>query len=491
MLSNGPESVEDRTAADAAVRIVSFLRSFSPPEAGLYGAPEKLMGGLLDVYIEMKPADESRFASFSDYATARLRGLPLSKTTPEDAGRQLFALADEAEKELHTPDTSGSPITGRSATESLVLFARYHARKILAGANLALFYQSGDDAFLRTAASHAIAGLEIWERLVRFADGKDLPQEIFGRASAGTWNESLVLIRHDVQRLQEARKNLEQYGLFDMGLDFGPKIKPARGPNGTLYANAFFLERRFSPLDPEMTYSVKRGYGWLDGAGISASTPFPLPDAVLTGSPPTDPMLPADALSRDFLRGLKKSTLMVDIPEGEYRVRAIVSNQPEVASGSFQIRAAEAGGGPAGAIVYAAGETGDKSMDVRVRGGRLALEFIPEAGEDWLVNGLIITRRIPHVGHVPVFAAVAGSTTTISATVAAPDGIATAHLHLSLDRRTLTVPMAPDGLDFTARVDWLPAWARSEMGYFITAQDTAGHTGRWPAAGVVRIRISE
>ncbi len=486
-----PGRNESCPRSDIAPRIVSLLQSLRPPDAGLYGLPEKLMGGLLDIYVDVKPADEGRIESFADFAAARIRGVPLSKMTPEETSRRLYALADEAELELHNPDTSGSPPTYRITLEGLMLFARYYARKILAGASLALFYESNDAAFLRTATSHAVADLEIWERLVRFADAKDLPVEIFGQADAVAWNGSLVLVRHDVQRLQEARKHLERYGLFDLGFDFGPRIKPAHNPYGLLYARAFSLERRFSPLDPEMTYSPKRGYGWLDCRGITASAPVPLADPTLSGGLLTDPTPPSDAHPSGFLRGRNKSTLQVDMPDGDFRVTSVISNQPEVAMGSFQIRASAEGKAPAEAITYPAGETGDKSMNVRVRNGKLVLEFVPERGEDWLVNRLIIARRNPHIGHVPIFAAAAGATTTVSATITAPEGIARADLHLSINNRMLTVPMLPDTLEFSARIDWPPAWVRSEVAYFISAQDTAGHAGRWPATGAVRIHISE
>ncbi len=449
------------------------------------------MGGLLDVYIEMKPADQSRFASFSEYAAARQQGLLLSKTVPEDAARQLFALADETEQELRNADNTGVSAADRRATEALVLYARYHARKILAGANLAVFYQSSDASFLRTGTSHAVAGLEIWERLVRVADQNELPQEFFGKADTDAWNESLILVRHDVRCLQERRRILDRYGLFDLGLDFGPVIKPARGPYGMVYARAFSLEQRFSPLDPEMTYSRKRGYGWLDCTGISASTSVRLLDPFVPGRFLSDSILPEGTLSGNLLRGREKSTLLVDLPDGNFRVTTIIANQPEVASGSFKIQAVDTGGAPVGAIVYAAGETGDKSMETQIRGGRLVLEFVPEPGEDWLVNALIITRRAPHVGHVPVSVATAGSATNLDATITAPDGVSMAELHLSVDRRMILIPMLADGLEFTARLDLLPAWTHDEVGYSILARDTAGHACRWPAAGFVRIRVSQ
>jgi hypothetical protein len=300
--------------------------------------------------------------------------------------------------------------------------------------------------------------------------------------------EALPFVRHDVARLREVQEILERYGLFDRGLDFGPSAIQEGGPREKALARSYAVERRFLLLGPRMTYSSQPNYGWLDTAGISSSPAIPLPNFTSRGSRSSTLLLPSDALYRDFLRGKAKSMLLLGVPDGGYRVTAILANQVELAAGSFLIRAVERGV-TAGSICYVAGEAGDKSMDVAVSGAKLVLEFVPEPGKDWLLNGLIVTRRIPHIGHIPVYSVTPGSTTTFTATITAPEGISSVDLHLSVGNRIFVIPMLPEGMQFTGQIHWLPAWGGSEAAYYITALDRGGHTARRPPDGAVQVRI--
>jgi hypothetical protein len=62
-------------------------------------------------------------------------------------------------------------------------------------------------------------------------------------------------------------------------------------------------------------------------------------------------------------------------------------------------------------------------MDLKVTGNALGLDFAPEVGKSWLVSGLVITRRAPQIGHVPIRSAPAGLPSSISATITAPDAV--------------------------------------------------------------------
>jgi hypothetical protein len=484
-------------AFQSASEVIPFLVSYRLSNPNMYIWPEKQMGGLLDFYLEVKPADEARFASFQEYADIRLRGGRSAKMLPEEASRRLTRMADETERSLARADLLIKAAGNKEYTANridltvLALLARYHARKILAAANLALFYQTGDESALRTAKSHAAAGLELWERLARLTDGVYSPNMVFGPQDVGHWKDNLVFVRHDVARLDEVQTLLDRYGLFDLGLDFGPKVEPRRSAYEPQYANSYTVERRFRLLDPEMIYTRQRGYGWLDAAGLTASPPVPIPYTSLEGDSLKDLALPSGMLYRDFLRGSRKSTLLVDLPDGEYRITAIVANKPELAGGSFQIRAAAGTIQGSEPISFAVAETGDKSMNVRVAGGRLALDFIPEPGLDWLVSGLIVAWCGPHIAHVPVPNAVPGSRATIAATITAPDGIAAADLHLAIEGegKPAALPLLPDGRQFAARIEWLQRWNGKSAGYFITAADKKGHASRLPAAGNFTVPI--
>jgi hypothetical protein len=240
-----------------------------------------------------------------------------------------------------------------------------------------------------------------------------------------------------------------------------------------------------------MAYAAGRAYGWLDTRNILASAPMRIPYASLEGDNLKNLALPSGVLYRDFLRGTKNSTLVADLPDGEYRVTAIVANQPEIANGAFEIRAAGKGMRDSPPISYTLAETGDKFMDVRAAGGQLAIEFVPSQSREWLVSGLIFTRRAPHIGHIPVASAVPGLRVTIAATITAPDGIERAELQLEVDgeRKPIVVQLMPDGSRFSADLEWNQRWEGRAAGYFITAIDKRGRPSRLPAAGKMAVYI--
>ena len=475
----------------SASGILPFLVSWRLSNPNMYIWPEKQMGGILDFYLEVKPADTARMASFPEYVAARLDGRASSKVMPEEAAARLTAMADATERALARADAATGAARSREYAANridlaaLALLGRYHAAKIRAAGGLALFYASGDDGALVTARSQAASGLEIWQRLVRLTDGVYHPKMVFGPRDVGHWKDNLVFVRHDVARLDEVAQLLERYGLFELGLDLGPKVAPRNHPYEPDYANTYPVERRFSSLDPEMTYTPARRYGWLDPAGITASEPMRIPYTSLEGDNLDDLALPSGVLYADFLRGARTSALRIDLPDGDYRLTAIVANQPELASGAFEIRA---GGG---IIRYAVAETGDKSADVNIRGGKLDLEIVPEAGKSWLLSGLIVTRRAPHVAHVPIRSAAPGSRLRVGATITAPDGVAEAALEYRTPAASAprTILLTPDGRRWGGDLVLERGWEGRDLRYAIVARDWRGATARFPARGDIALAV--
>ena len=484
-------------AFQAASQVLPFLVSYRLSNPNMYIWPEKQMGGLLDFYIEVKPADEARFASFEEYIARRLSGARSAKMTPETASEMLNRMAEDTERALSRAgaflrtDENKEYAANRIDLQVLALLARYHAQKIRAGANLALFYASGDESALRTSQSHAAAGLEIWERLVRLTDGLYYPKMVFGPRDVGHWKDNLIFVRHDVQRLEEVQHLLHTYGLFDLGLDFGPKVAPRRSDYEPQYANTYSIERRFRLLDPETAYTRERGYGWLERSGITASPAMSIPYTSLEGDNLENLALPQAVLYRDFLRGSQKLTLLVDLPDGDYRITSIVANQPELAGGAFQIRPAGEGRADGSVISYALAETGDKSMDLTVTGGRLALEFVPSDGKDWLISGLILTRRAPHIAHVPIVTASPGLPLRVAATITAPDGVGSAALCIqppgTAEGRQLF--MLPSGSQYSVTFTPDRKWEAMDLRYFIVARDRRNRETRLPPRGEFALRV--
>jgi hypothetical protein len=129
-------------------------------------------------------------------------------------------------------------------------------------------------------------------------------------------------------------------------------------------------------------------------------------------------------------------------------------------------------------------------MDIVVSGGSAAIEFVPGAGKDWLVSGLVITRRAPHIGHAPFPTAAPGSRMNLRCTITAPDSMGQATLMYAIrGRKPAAVPMTGYRSDFSAELA-IPDRSRNrELLYWITASDARGGTGRWPAQGAHLLRL--
>ncbi len=474
-LAQRTRAVDARTApAKQLQEIHRLLRDVSSERPW----PISQTGGVLDYYLNAQPS--AGLATFDEYVAERLLGLRSGKMLPEEVSRELAEMAFRIDRLITNTAQDLNSAGAREDLSALALLARYHSRKILAGAGLALFYASGDESALESAEGHAAACSEIWQRLAGLA-GESL--DVFsGQQRSGRWKEDLAFVRYDVARLRETRINYERYGLFDLGLIFGPRLDFSTPQN----ANSTPMDRRFRSLDPGMTYSDRRGYGWLENVEIRSAVPMQISLESLAGEDPAGLILPPAPLFKDYLRASRRATLLADLPEGDYTVTSIVGNTPELAAGSFQIRAGES------AIVYPLGESGRKSMNVHLDRNRLAVDFVPESGSDWLVSGLIIARRAPHIAHIPLRTVAPGSRTIVEVTITAPDGVKSASIDeiIPSQARPATMDLLPDGRQFETVLEWRPDWEGKEVRYHITATDTLGHVSRLPSRGEFTVRIS-
>jgi hypothetical protein len=449
---------------------------------------ENPTGGVIDSY--QNSMQQAHLATSGEFADELLRGIKSGRMLPEEASRCLADMADVIDRALRATDGStdekGSS-ADRGELTALAQLARYHSQKILAAAGLALFDACGDESALRSAEAHAAAGLEVWRRLTRLTDAVHSPTGMFGPRDDDRWENDQAIVRRDISRLAEVQALFKRYGLFDLGLDFGPPLAPR--VDG--FQNES-VERRFRLLDSQMVYSSQLGYGWLGAEGIRASEQILTPLAFQQERAREELLFPSAVLYGDFLRGSRKTTLLVNLEDGDYRITSVVANTPELASGNFQIRSVGTGKEKA-AIGYRPGEYGDKYMDVLVTGGRLALDFVPEPGKDWLVSGLIFIRHVPHIGHVPVRSARAGTYTNITVSITAPDGMSSASLYETIPSRTApaTCELTRDGSQFSGRLEWKKEWEGKRISYHIEAVDGAGHVGRLPSQGEFIVNITK
>ncbi len=336
-------------------------------------------------------------------------------------------------------------------------------------ANLGLFYSYGDESVLNGAEARAGAALEILRRLAY--PSTESPRSPVEAQRTKRWNADLDFVQGYMRMLSGVRALLGRYGLTDRALDFGPEA-----PAGTGSQHA---GQRFLPLGTATSYTSGRGYGWENSAGIRSYSQSGIASPLRAGTP-----------LGGFLRGSRKSSLRIDLPNGQYRITSIVTNTPELASGRFEIRVAERDdSGPF--VIYQAGEIGDKSVDALVKGGHLDLDFIPQSGSDWLVSGIVIARQVPHIGHVPLRAVTAGAYTNLSATITAPDGVRSAYVEISVPTQTtpITAPLVRDESEFSVVVKWRPGWSGRQLHYHLSAEDGAGNVARLPEKGEFIVQV--
>ena len=136
----------------------------------------------------------------------------------------------------------------------------------------------------------------------------------------------------------------------------------------------------------------------------------------------------------------------------------------------------------------------ERKLETRVVDGRLNLVFNSDTDSDWMINGLVITRVGPFIGHVPVRRTSGQDDLNIQITTSGPDPIQSAHLTYGSDRTGYRrTSMGGTGQwTYEARVP------RSELvdglTYFIHAEDLKGRRVQFPPSGAddpIRLSVTD
>ncbi len=295
-------------ALQAASGVLPLLTARHSPSASVFGYwPEKDMGGLLDLYLQVPASDVAMFASAQEAAAARLGGAPDARQTPEQSGAAFSRFASEAEGALERALATATPATESAARELRgvaldvrvqATLARYHAAKLSAATHLAAFYAAGDlDSLLAARpprrkpsppGSSWCASPTASTRTTS-SSGARTTRTGTGRTTSPTPGTTC-------SRLDEVEALWRRYGHFDLGFDFGAQLPPRTGTPPLPYLHDYSTERRFLPVGPQTLYSPHPGYGWggtygllatafprIDGKTLRASAPHP------TRSPPGQP----------------------------------------------------------------------------------------------------------------------------------------------------------------------------------------------------------
>ena len=187
----------------------------------------------------------------------------------------------------------------------LASLARYHAHKQRAALNLEWFDLTGNANALAAAKSSLTAGLDEWERLVKFTDGLYSSNFANGPDDVGDWKGKLPYVRHDLELIREREEILQRFGRFDFAYDFGsPPPAPSTLPPflTTPYIRTNNVEPRFTAVSTDTVFDERTGYGWVPGSwrrstDVAGLALAPYQEIRATARVPYN--LPHDVLFRD------------------------------------------------------------------------------------------------------------------------------------------------------------------------------------------------
>jgi hypothetical protein len=478
----------------AASKVISLIMAYHAPSASNFGYwPEKDPGGLIDLYIEVEPSDVGRFYSIKEYVSDYLNGVLSAKLTPGQLSDKFRTIAREsleaitvAEKLVEADDKEFRAT--KLDVEVLSALADYHSEKILAGEGLGFFYETCDYSYLKKAIHHAEKALSAWEALVHLTDGVYYHNLHFGPepSQAGHWKDDTVFVRHDVERLKEVERLFLRYGIFDSGYDFGETPPKPTGLWTWPYQSDYSVERRFKGVHPDTLYSRDRGFGWRNIIGLRA---VGAPGVAVRGTGAGSSNLPADMLYIDYVVPVKgkaysSETFLADLPDGLYDLTFIMCDKSEEPSEHGPMKIVVQGGEITESFTVGASQLVEKKVRTEVFEGRLSVTFDHDGDGDWIINGLIVTRLAPHIGHVPLRRMKPGSALALEATVTGPRPIESVLLFLRAEGgggyTSLTMSQDEPHI-FRATVPEQMLMEKVE--YYIEARDVNGEVCLFPSGG--------
>ncbi|MGC9349645.1 MAG: hypothetical protein ACP5JG_16020 [Anaerolineae bacterium] len=169
----------------------------------------------LPTYATALPSDTQQFLSIADEARNRLEGGESAKIRPQASGAWFAQIAEEvlaqvAKAKAQVEDSDDPELLSTLADlKILAHLARYHAERVEAGVQWALFDLSQDLNALDGAIAHEQRALEAWEDLVGAAGDVYADDLMMGLRSAGLsghWRDELAALRDGLEDLQIRRR---------------------------------------------------------------------------------------------------------------------------------------------------------------------------------------------------------------------------------------------------------------------------------------------
>lgn len=433
--------------------IITFLTHYSLSDPNMYIWPEIDLGGVLDFYMQtptpdacvLKTIPEQVEEEFSGQATGRFTPMASAARFEEKASATLSAIAAlENKRGAVVSKELDATLTDFKVMAFLGL---YHAAKTRAALSLMRWYKSMDIALLRDCSDHMRTATGCWERMVALTQNVYNGFMVTGPTDAGSWKTKLTFVYEDELRVQEMLRLYEGLGAFAKGFDFGaqPKGPMLSAHRAFPMLEDYSIERGFSLASQESRYSAQVGFGF--ESGDPSAIPMPLVrlndnhieplrrDMMIVR--PTDQMKGwRSPLFEDALTGEGPAVFRVDLPDGAYEVTLLLCDRTPTAGmrGPFSARV--------GTTVYndvTLQPMKEKTLvfPVAVSGAPVRLHL----DGNWFLSGLVIRTLAPAIRSMPRGVLAPGD--TVTATAAAPSGIAACALVLTQNGAQKRLPMAP------------------------------------------------
>ncbi len=478
------------------------------------------------------------FPSIDDQVDDELAGRISGHIGPMRLAALFDSIADQTEAALADAEAANGKLRDSKefrATvkdfEILSHLARYHARRQREGYEMARFYRTGDASLLPSALKESEGAVDQWHQLVDIAEPLYYPHLQTGMIENGHWKDKTFLVEIDPKIIRQAADILHTHGVFDLGLDFGPRADTVEYKVFYFhkYGNDFFHERRFEGVDPYRAFDPRVGYGFLDLDGLEASE-HPMASTEdktsltsrqnLSGNVPNPAgPLPLDFLTGDSIHSKQPIRFRIEMPPDSYRFTFVFGDKSVHPRdyGPFDLRDGEGLGGQRRhrGIRLPAGKTVVRQVDRDIRGDDWfpfwAFTLSPsEEGASAMISALTVHRQAPNLAHAPRRRVSPQEPCKLSVTITMPpqptgkpnqvsaapgDRLKDAKLHYRIDGQPSfkSVPLqTEDGFVYSATIE--PAELDGRwLEYAFTATDDAGRAARLPDAasdGLFRTRLA-
>lgn len=406
-----------------ASRVITFLVQNNLSDFNMYVWPEIDCGGTLELYKGTVTSDKCVICTAEEYVEAMLAGRPEGRLSPleaadmlEDWSRRIMLKLREAEE---CSDEAGKELLSTIVDFKLMAnLAGYHAYKLRAAVELEYYIQTKDGGRLYRAYDFVRQATVRWEQLSITGSERYYDDMVTGPLDVGCWFKKMPMVYEDELRIAQLIDNLNRYGLYAKGFDFGENDKE----------DAFFESRQLRTFTEEKLFRAVHSeteseeYGFCYGDVKYLRMYKPRMKEVQLDVHRRDALWPNEQIEsrkgyrsplyEDYAYGRGKAGFACALPNGSYQVDVVLYDCSKDAKCH----------GPMSMWLNRTEIMADetvmplvmvrKHLECQVTDGRLTLEF----DGDWFISALVVTPAEPAIAHCPLGSVFGGEKPLLSCT---------------------------------------------------------------------------